>query len=64
VLFGNIEIYDIENMLPDVFRRAVKQSIADETSDRGRGFVLMLSATPYGSLNFCYYKTCENGKNY
>jgi uroporphyrinogen-III decarboxylase len=48
VLFGNIEIADIENMQSDLFRRVVKQTIADGTSGEGRGFVLMPSAAPYG----------------
>jgi uroporphyrinogen-III decarboxylase len=48
VLFGNIEITDIENMPSDKFRKVVKQTIADATSDEGRGFVLMPSASPYG----------------
>jgi hypothetical protein len=48
VLFGNIEIADIENMPCDMFRRVVKQTIADGTSGEGRGFVLMPSASPYG----------------
>jgi uroporphyrinogen-III decarboxylase len=48
VLFGNIEITDIENMPSDKFRRVVKQVIADGTSGEGRGFVLMPSASPYG----------------
>jgi hypothetical protein len=48
VLFGNIEIADIENMPCDIFRRVVKQTIADGTSGEGRGFVLMPSASPYG----------------
>ncbi|MCE5344670.1 MAG: hypothetical protein LLG13_00090 [Bacteroidales bacterium] len=48
VLFGNIEITDIENMPSDKFRGVVKQTIADGTSGEGRGFVLMPSASPYG----------------
>ena len=48
VLFGNIEIADIENMPSDQFRKIVKKSIADGTSGSGRGFVLMPSASPYG----------------
>ena len=48
VLFGNIEITDIENMPCDMFRKVVKQTIADGTSGEGRGFVLMPSASPYG----------------
>ena len=48
VLFGNIEISDIENMPCDMFRKLVKQTIADGTSGEGRGFVLMPSSAPYG----------------
>ena len=48
VLFGNIEIVDIENMPAEMFRKVVKQSIYDGTSGEGRGFVLMPSAAPYG----------------
>jgi len=48
VLFGNIEIADIENMPCDMFRRVVKQTLADGTYGEGRGFVLMPSAAPYG----------------
>jgi uroporphyrinogen-III decarboxylase len=48
VLFGNIEITDIENMPDELFRSVVKQAIADGTSCEGRGFVLMPSASPYG----------------
>jgi hypothetical protein len=48
VLFGNIEITDIENMPCDLFRRVVKNTIADGTSGEGRGFVLMPSSAPYG----------------
>jgi len=48
VLFGNIEIADIENMPSDMFRKAVRQSIADGTSGEGRGFVLMPTSAPYG----------------
>jgi len=48
VLFGNIEITDIENMPGEVFRKIVKRCITDGTSSEGRGFVLMPSASPYG----------------
>ncbi|MEI6049610.1 MAG: uroporphyrinogen decarboxylase family protein [Bacteroidota bacterium] len=48
VLFGNIEICDIESMPSDMFRRVVKQSIADGTSGEGRGFVLTPTSAPYG----------------
>jgi hypothetical protein len=48
VLFGNIEVSDIESMPEDRFRAIVKQAIADGTSGEGRGFVLMPTAAPYG----------------
>lgn len=48
VLFGNIEISDLECMDTDRFRRLVRQAIADGTAGEGRGFVLMTSASPYG----------------
>ncbi len=48
VLFGNLEIRDIESMPTDEFRKLVRQSIADGTAGEGRGFVLMPSASPYG----------------
>ena len=48
VLFGNIEITDIENMPGNLFRQVVKKTIADGTSGEGRGFVLLPSAAPYG----------------
>jgi uroporphyrinogen-III decarboxylase len=50
VLFGNIEIADIENMPSEMFRKVVKQSIADGTSGVGRGFVLMPTSAPYGRI--------------
>jgi uroporphyrinogen-III decarboxylase len=48
VLFGNIEIADIESMPSDLFRKVVKQSIADGMAGEGRGFVLMPTSAPYG----------------
>ena len=48
VLFGNIEISDLEYLPGDRFRRLVRQSIAEGTAGEGRGFVLMTSASPYG----------------
>ncbi len=48
VLFGNIEIRDVEGMPSDTFRQLVRQAIADGTAGEGRGFVLMPSASPYG----------------
>lgn len=48
VLFGNIEIADIENADPDRFERIVRKALADGTRGEGRGFVMMPSACPYG----------------
>jgi Uroporphyrinogen decarboxylase (URO-D) len=48
VLFGNIEIADIENMEPDKFEGIVAKSLKDGTAGEGRGFVLTPSAGPYG----------------
>ncbi|HSQ74734.1 MAG TPA: hypothetical protein VLT13_04220, partial [Bacteroidota bacterium] len=48
VLFGNLEIRDIESMPTAEFRKLVRESIADGTTGEGRGFVLMPSASPYG----------------
>jgi hypothetical protein len=48
VLFGNLEVSDIERMPTDRFAEKVKHSIDEGTSGNGRGFVLMPSACPYG----------------
>ena len=48
VLFGNLEISDIENMPAEAFAGKVRQAIEEGTSGTGRGFVLMPSACPYG----------------
>ena len=48
VLFGNIELSDIESMEPAAFERLVQQTLADGTRGQGRGFVLMPSAAPNG----------------
>jgi uroporphyrinogen-III decarboxylase len=48
VLFGNIEIADIEHMPSDQFRMVVRKTIEDATSGEGRGFVLTPSSAPYG----------------
>lgn len=48
VLFGNIEIRDIENMDPSQFEKVVAKSLADGTHGDGRGFVLMPSSAAYG----------------
>ena len=46
VLFGNLEIADIENMPSDKFRMVVRRSIKEGTNGDGRGFVLMPSSSP------------------
>lgn len=50
VLFGNLEVSDIENMEPHAFEAVVRRSIGEGTSGQGRGFVLMPSAAPYGRV--------------
>ncbi len=48
VLFGNLEINDIELLPPPLFAEKVQRAIEQGTSGDGRGFVLMPSAAPYG----------------
>jgi len=48
VLFGNLEITDVEHLPPDRFEEKVKQALDEGTAGDGRGFVLMPSAAPYG----------------
>ena len=48
VLFGNLEIADIENLPTDQFAEKVKRALDEGTAGAGRGFVLMPSASPYG----------------
>ena len=48
VMFGNLEVSDIENMDPSEFKKVVARSLSDGTSGIGKGFVLMASASPYG----------------
>jgi len=48
VLFGNVELCDIESMEPADFRTLVERSLLDGTHGHGRGFVLMPSASPNG----------------
>jgi len=48
VLFGNLEIADIENAEPPEFEKIVSSCLRDVTSSQGKGFVLMPSASPYG----------------
>jgi hypothetical protein len=48
VLFGNLEIADIEMLPTPRFSELVKRAIAEGTAGEGRGFVLLPSAAPYG----------------
>jgi len=48
VLFGNLEIADIENLEPSDFEEMVRRTLDQGTRGKGRGFVLMPSACPYG----------------
>jgi uroporphyrinogen-III decarboxylase len=48
VLFGNLEVADIEGLPPGAFERVVRRSLAEGTHGEGRGFVLMPSSAPYG----------------
>ncbi len=48
VLFGNIELCDIELMEPADFRKGVEKALAQGTQGQGRGFVLMPSSAPNG----------------
>lgn len=48
VLFGNIEVADIENLSPEKFEPKVVKALREGTAGEGRGFVLMPSAAPYG----------------
>lgn len=48
VLFGNLEITDIENLPPALFQEKIRRAL--EEGPGGRGFVLMPSASPYGRV--------------
>jgi len=48
VLFGNLEISDIETLPTDLFAEKVKRTLEEGTFGEGRGFVLMPSAASYG----------------
>lgn len=48
VLFGNLEISDIENLPMPEFGEKVRKALDEGTRGVGRGFVLMPSAAPYG----------------
>jgi hypothetical protein len=48
VLFGNLEVADIEHMEPAKFDRLVQRTLEEGTAVQGRGFVLMPSSSPCG----------------
>jgi len=48
VLFGNIEIADVENKEPSEFEKLVEKTLKDGTIGEGKGFVLMPSSAPTG----------------
>jgi hypothetical protein len=48
VLFGNLEIADIEMLPTAQFSELVKRALDEGTAGEGRGFVLLPSASPYG----------------
>ena len=48
VLFGNLEIADIEQLPPAQFEKKVARALEEGTHGEGRGFVLLPSASPYG----------------
>ena len=48
VLFGNLEVADIENMEPTKFEKVVEKTLEEGTSGEGKGFVLMPSSAPNG----------------
>jgi len=48
VLFGNLEISDIENMDCADFEKVVAKALREGTTGGGKGFVLMPSSAPYG----------------
>ena len=50
VLFGNLEVSDIELLPTDRFREKVRRALDEGTRGEGRGFVLMPSACPYGRV--------------
>lgn len=50
VLFGNIEVGDIERLTPHEFDQRVCATLRAGTADHGRGFVLMPSASPFGRV--------------
>ena len=50
VLFGNLEISDIELLPPEQFEEKVKRALDEGTSGAGRGFVLQPSSSAFGRM--------------
>jgi len=48
VLFGNLEVSDIENLPTEQFAEKIERALYEGTAGDGRGFVLMPSACPTG----------------
>ena len=48
VLFGNIEVVDIERLPPQQFAQKLRKTLREGTKGSGRGFVLQPSACPNG----------------
>ena len=48
VLFGNLEVSDLEMLPTPQFREKIATALREGTAGEGRGFVLMPSACPYG----------------
>ncbi len=60
VLFGNLEIADIEMLPAPAFAEKVKRALDEGTSGEGRGFVLLPSSAPYGrNLSPCTLRNYE-----
>ena len=50
VLFGNLEVADIEHLPSTQFEKVVAKALQEGTSGEGRGFVLLPTAALYGRL--------------
>ncbi|MCX7591444.1 MAG: uroporphyrinogen decarboxylase family protein, partial [Kiritimatiellae bacterium] len=50
VLFGNIEVAEIENLAPERFEARVRAALSEGTAGNGGRFVLMPTGAPVGRL--------------
>ena len=48
VLFGNIEVSELQQMAPETFEVRVREAVQRGSTRNGRGFVLMPTSCPYG----------------